>query len=347
MPTQCKTNRKGKAALAALAALALAGCGMLPPMPPPEKETAQATQEAPKEEPKAKAPDQPDIAAPPPEVQAVPLSGDPIDSLEPLEMRPAGSMGSLGLNLRTYFEDGSGDSDRIERLEKAVVALQSDLRTAAPAIQRIGVLESEVLLMRRMAEPKQPPVLYEPAPAAGEPEPLQAAPENESDGEGPESPAPQPSPAAPQHETVPPQQKTEAPVHAPSATAQTAAAQKEAPLAQPVPGQATVQRVRIGQDGGKTRLVLDMSAGTPYTRNLDSGEKLLLVELPQAAWSAPKASPTGEGAIAFWSMKPSADGKGSLLVVQLKGAASLGGEGSIPAGRDGVHRLYIDLVPAS
>lgn len=339
MPTHCKTNRKGKAALAALAALTLAGCGMLPPMPPPEKETARATQEATKEEPKAKAPDQPDMAAPPPEVQAVPLSGDPIDSLEPLEMRPAGSMGSLGLNLRTYFEDGSGDSDRIERLEKAVIALQSDLRTAAPAIQRIGVLESEVLLMRRMAEPKQPPVLYEPAPAAGEPEPLQPGAENEVGGAGPQSPAPS--------QTSPPQQKTEAPAPVPSATAQTAAAQKEAPLAQPVPGQPTVQRVRIGQDGGKTRLVLDMSAGTPYTRNLDSGEKLLLVELPQAAWSAPKASPTGEGAIASWSMKPSADGKGSLLVVQLKGAASLGGEGSIPAGRDGVHRLYIDLVPAS
>ncbi|MCF8495655.1 MAG: hypothetical protein K9G62_03200 [Alphaproteobacteria bacterium] len=49
----------------------------------------------------------------------------------PLELRPGGSLGALGLNLDTYFEGSLNEQDRMSRMETVLSVMQKDLRILA------------------------------------------------------------------------------------------------------------------------------------------------------------------------------------------------------------------------
>jgi hypothetical protein len=60
-------------------------------------------------------------------------------TLQPIEMVPGGTLGSLGLNLETYFaQDIQDPLARTKRLERAMIAMQKDLRVMAPLLQQIN-----------------------------------------------------------------------------------------------------------------------------------------------------------------------------------------------------------------
>lgn len=79
-----------------------------------------------------------------------------------------------------------------------------------------------------------------------------------------------------------------------------------------------VKAIRTGQhEGGILRLVLDLTAPAKYNLDLDNNEKLLLIELPKAKWTAVsqgqfKKTPM----VTSWSSE-SIDGNGSRLILQL------------------------------
>src|SRR5690606_31721962 len=81
-----------------------------------------------------------------------------------------------------------------------------------------------------------------------------------------------------------PEPVVEAPVVVASAPepVQASAARAEGALG----ASSTVTALRLGEHPGKTRIVLDMAGAGPYTFEVDNGEKILLVTLPQSAWSA-------------------------------------------------------------
>ena len=97
---------------------------------------------------------------PPPAPQNSPLSlkadYDPLVNAKTFEAEPGGALGSLGLNLDMYFDPGIKDQDvRLDRLERAVIALHKDLRVIAPQLQ--GMPPGSVLPTATIAPP--PPIV--------------------------------------------------------------------------------------------------------------------------------------------------------------------------------------------
>jgi hypothetical protein len=83
----------------------------------------------------------------------------------------------------------------------------------------------------------------------------------------------------------------------------------------------TVNGVRIGEHGTKTRFVIDISGKTKpeFKYDLDNGEKLLLVDLPTMGWAGSQSGKGGAAAplVEGWTVQPGQNG-GSTLAIQLK-----------------------------
>lgn len=132
----------------------------------------------------------------------------------------------------------------------------------------------------------------------------------------------------------------------PTPTAKTTAI----PAAKPVSSAGlAVTSLRVGEHPGKTRLVLDITGGTGgkivHSVDLDNGEKILVIEIPSASWSAPATrSFAGAPLIASYKADQNASG-GTLLIFQLKAPAKILYQGQM-AGASGSTggRLIIDLA---
>ena len=87
-----------------------------------------------------------------------------------------------------------------------------------------------------------------------------------------------------------------------------------------------------------------MSAKSAYTADLDNAEKILVVELPSAGWTAAahktfSASPL----LNAYDVSPSTSGKGSLLILKLKSDASILYKGDMPGDNGAGHKIVIDI----
>jgi hypothetical protein len=111
-------------------------------------------------------------------------------------------------------------------------------------------------------------------------------------------------------------------------------------------GANSVTGVRIGEHGSKTRLVFDLNGNTKpsFKYDLDNAEKILLVEMPSAGWSAGASGKPKSPLIESWNATEGASG-GSSVAIQLKKDARvistefLKAEGKDPA------RLVVDIAP--
>jgi hypothetical protein len=100
--------------------------------------------------------------------------------------------------------------------------------------------------------------------------------------------------------------------------------------------------MRVGEHPGKLRIVLDIRGRTPYTADLDNNEKILVVELPKAAWTAERQKNfTDNPLISSYRTEAMEDG-GTMLILQLKSASSIGYKAAID-NPDGGSRIVIDL----
>ena len=107
--------------------------------------------------------------------------------------------------------------------------------------------------------------------------------------------------------------------------------------------QSSVQGLRIGQHPGKTRIVLDVSGKATFQTSFESGNKVLVVRLPNASWATePKTKVNGNSLVLGYD----ADDYKSGSVVKI----SLGAPGRLayqkalkPSGERG-HRIVLDVV---
>ena len=107
-----------------------------------------------------------------------------------------------------------------------------------------------------------------------------------------------------------------------------------------------VRNLRTGRHTNKIRLVLDMSAKTPYTVDLDTSENILLIELPQAGWNdAPsKTFGANEALLASYNVEAINNGQGTRIVIPLKKSSSILAQEILPPNGTPNFRLYIDLA---
>ena len=108
-------------------------------------------------------------------------------------------------------------------------------------------------------------------------------------------------------------------------------------------GPLRVTRVRTGAHTGKTRLVLDMSGAGKMSYDLDNAEKLLIVELPGAGWSAPlQQSFKNDAYIKGYSAQ--VEGDKVQLIVELKKAAKITMAQAYKPNSTYGHRLVLDIA---
>lgn len=105
-----------------------------------------------------------------------------------------------------------------------------------------------------------------------------------------------------------------------------------------------VQQVRVGeQTNGKTRIVLDTSAAAKISYDIDNGEKILLIEVPNAGWAAKQTQTLKAGGLVS-SYKAESDANGSRLIVQLKGPAQVVSTSRLDPSDGAGYRVFLDLA---
>lgn len=107
-----------------------------------------------------------------------------------------------------------------------------------------------------------------------------------------------------------------------------------------------VTSVRIGEQGKETtRIVLDTTKSAELRYDLDNGEGLLVIDVPNAKWSATDSSVLKKSPMVK-SFHASSDEAGSHLVIELKQTAKVTATARLtPSGASG-HRVYVDVAPA-
>ncbi len=259
----------------------------------------------------------------------------PFGTIPALEIKQGGSLGSLGLNLETYFAGNLNDTNaRLDRLEGAVGLMHRDLKILAPSMQRLALIEADlqdlVTQLETMLQEGSPAAAPVPGPVSAEPAFNAAIDQDTANAE------PLPATTAPTQVTPPPAATPE-PTPAPTATP------APAPV-KTVAGNA-VSGIRFGVDGGKTRIVFDANAAITYTKDLDNTENLLVVELPGMGWSgAPSGTAPASSHVKSWSAQPLTDNNGTRIIMILNKAATLSYEAALkPEASNPHYRLVLDL----
>lgn len=203
----------------------------------------------------------------------------------------------------------------VSGIESDVAGLQTDMTKAKPQLAKVDSMERHFrqlsLELDRInntygvdAVPSKPaPAKVEKAPLAPKPKPVEAKPL-------PPVSEPKAKPVAAKKSSVPLQ----------------------------------VQQVRVGeQANGKTRIVLDTSAAAKINYDIDNGEKILLIEVPDASWAAKQSQTLKAGGLVS-SYKAESDGNGSRLIVQLKGPAQVVSTSRLDPSDGAGYRVFLDLA---
>ena len=288
---------------------------------------------------------------------------DPFVALPAFQPQPGGMKGTLGLNLETYMQQNSGTpEERIARLERVIVAMHRDMQAMgtplqgsfyAPATTKLitmqpvmdGPITAPVIPPQNL-QPIQPPSapiqqpVQQPAPqpiAAAAPQPLTPPVANDTGEDSPE-PELELLVSAP----LPPDAQIAQPITS-------AAAPTPAPVLEPITppaatnGAVTATGIRVGAHPDRVRLVIDVSADTPFTVDLDNAENLLIIELPQAAWGAPLQEQFSGIPLMKSYKVDSVNNTGSLVVVQLDKATTILSQSKMPSANGDKQRVVIDL----
>lgn len=248
-------------------------------------------------------------------------------------------------------EKAAGGQDvnyRLIRVERDVQSLRDDFKKLLPPLSNLIVADKNLdrtiseIEAKNAIEPAGGGAVRGMAPLYSADEPRQAGTQPKATGAPVQmAAASRPAPAAPLAAPVP--ASASAPISAPPAPNKTLA------TAPPPPaqggGSATVSRIRLGEHPGKTRLVLDLSGPSAYTTELDNTEKLLLVQIPQAGWSAGQQQNLGKNPlVASYTAQPGPQG-GTTLAIELKQPVKIAADSSLPPNATYQnHRIFLDLV---
>lgn len=222
---------------------------------------------------------------------------------------------ALGLKPELLFAEKLTDENaRFTRLENAVVEMRQEFEAVKPAIVRLAAVEEDMQVLLTQLES-----LVQNAPPPQDPTLTMNA----------EEPPTEPVPEAVTQPPVAVEQVTAPPVAIapPAPESQQEQAEEEpqpvpviaAPVLQNAASGATVNNIRIGEHEAMTRLVIDLSAPTPYKIDIDNTENFLLIELPDAGWSAPRQGASAAAPLlTSWASQPMNNAKGSHIIFQLR-----------------------------
>lgn len=235
------------------------------------------------------------------------------EPLRPVTKSPVPQRTTLYSNPKNLFgTDLRSNEDRLDRLERSVQDLRNDFENVRPSIKRLMAIEGDIQnLITELKRLNDDPSLASSSQNAFRPN--------------------TPTPIRPNSAT---------PVK-PAQTAKAAPSQTKTPP--PVQGgKASIYDIRVGEHPGKTRIVFDANAKTSFDVDIDNGEKIMVVELPDASWSAKNSMRFGNSSfVNSYSVEPS--GNGSMAIFQLKRNAKIGYKADL-GGTGAGRRLVVDLV---
>lgn len=255
-------------------------------------------------------------------MQMTPDSSAPVSSVESTPMEvvhervvPVADP-QLAQRLSRLEQNVGGIQSNVSGLESDVAGLQEEVTSIRPRVAKVEAIEKHFrdlsLELDRINK------TYDMAPTARSVKTEAAAPAPK---------AVESKPLAPVAEVKKPVVAKKAPV---------AKAATLAPL--------KVQKVRIGeQASGKTRIVLDTTAPAKITYDIDNGEKILVIELPGAAWEAQKSQTLKNSGLVASYASEGHDG-GSRMIVQLTDAAQVVSTSRLDPAEGAGYRVFLDLA---
>jgi hypothetical protein len=105
-----------------------------------------------------------------------------------------------------------------------------------------------------------------------------------------------------------------------------------------------VKDLRIGEQKGSSRLVLDLGEVTKVNYDIDNGEKILLIDIPGFKWEGSQSKNFDKSPL-IASYQADNDEKGAHLIVQLKKAAKVANFTTIKATGSKFPRAVLDISP--
>jgi hypothetical protein len=103
-----------------------------------------------------------------------------------------------------------------------------------------------------------------------------------------------------------------------------------------------VMKLRFGGEKGTTRLVFDVAGSTPYRFDLDNGENILIIELPNASWGAARSWTAAKPDLVKSYSVQDMNG-GSRVILQLTRPANVVKDMLLKAGSYKYDRIVLDL----
>lgn len=223
----------------------------------------------------------------------------------------------MGMNVDNLFAEKISNSDqRFNRLENAVQGLRSEFESFKPAIVRLVAVESDIQALIKQLDML---LQNEPAPAPAPQQPM--SPPTQL------SPADQAQPPQPMAAPAP----SPAPAPAPQPTASTG-------------GSSIISAIRVGEHSDKIRLVMDASQKTPFNVDFDNQENLLIIELPEAKWTAARSQSFARSPVLqSYSVEDINNGNGSRVIMTMKKSTQVLKQQALPPGTNPNYRIYLDL----
>ncbi len=232
------------------------------------------------------------------------------------------------LNPKNMFSHNlRSDSERLDRLERAVQDMRNQFDSVTPSIKRLMAVEGDIQnllveLKKLSNDPSMAQPAYAPAPVASIPQ----------------------TAIAPPQKITPPQQVSPAP-RAPQPTQAKVASIKQYRKSPPPVqgGKATIYDIRVGEHTGKTRIVLDTNNKTDFKVDIDNSEKIMIIDLPSATWGAATSQSFRKSGF-LSSYKVEKTDQGSMLILQLKKSAKIGYKSDLKGTSGTSRRIVIDLI---
>ena len=125
-----------------------------------------------------------------------------------------------------------------------------------------------------------------------------------------------------------------------------APAQSAAPAAGTA-GTMRVEGIRYGENGGKSRIVIDLNRSSPYRVFMLADPARLIVDLPRAEWRTQRAHPSITGPVLKSYRSGELDGNLTRIVFDLARPAVIDNAFTLPREESAKDRVVIDLSPSS
>lgn len=213
----------------------------------------------------------------------------------------------LNYNPKNIFAQPLSSTEaRIDRLERAVQDMRNDFNLVEPSIRRLMGIENEMQTL------------------VSELEKLNA----NNSGASINTPKSTPSPKVVNSAK-------------PTVSSKSSGFVKKSPPA--VGSRPSIFDLRVGEHSDKTRIVMDVNTKTDFSVDIDNGERIMVVDLPNSTWNA-RTSQTFAKSPYISSYKVESTDTGNIVIFQLKRDAKVGYKADLKGFEGSSRRLVIDVT---